>query len=42
LIEDFSFLKILRLYEWEFFGPRATGETHHHKSWILIGSKKDK
>jgi len=42
LIEDFDFLKILKLDEWEFFEPRASGDTHHHRSWILIGTKKEK
>jgi len=37
LTEDFDFLRINALYEHEYDEPRATGETHHHISWILIG-----
>ena len=37
LVEDFAFLSIRELYEHEYYEPRATGETHHHISWILIG-----
>ena len=37
LAADFSFLNIKELYEHEYDEPRATGETHHHISWILIG-----
>jgi len=40
LEEDFSFLKIEELYEHEYFEPRATGETHHHISWILVSRNK--
>ncbi len=36
LMSDFSFLKIKELYEHEYYEPRATGETHHHISWILM------
>jgi len=37
LEKDFKFLTIGELYEHEYYEPRATGETHHHISWILIG-----
>ncbi|MBI5115572.1 class I SAM-dependent methyltransferase [Candidatus Poribacteria bacterium] len=37
LAEDFAFLDIEELREREYDEPRATGETHHHISWILIG-----
>lgn len=37
LIGDFDFLYIKEMYEHEFHEPRATGETHHHVSWILAG-----
>jgi SAM-dependent methyltransferase len=37
LLEDFSFLSIKDLYEHEYDEPRATGEVHHHISWMLIG-----
>jgi len=37
LMEDFSFLDIREFYEHEYDEPRATGETHHHISWILMG-----
>ena len=36
---DFDFLAIADLYEREFDEPRATGEVHHHISWILIGRR---
>ena len=36
LMEDFGFLDIKELYEHEYDEPRATGEVHHHISWILI------
>lgn len=36
LAEDFASLEIDDLYEHEYDEPRATGETHHHISWILI------
>jgi cyclopropane fatty-acyl-phospholipid synthase-like methyltransferase len=39
LTSDFSFLDIKELSEREYDEPRATGETHHHISWILIGEK---
>lgn len=39
LAEDFSFLDIKELYEQEYHEPRATGEAHHHVSWILIGRR---
>ncbi|RJP69984.1 MAG: class I SAM-dependent methyltransferase [Candidatus Abyssobacteria bacterium SURF_17] len=39
LARDFSFLEIRQLYEHEYDEPRATGETHHHISWILIGER---
>lgn len=37
---DFNFLKIMELYEHEYYEPRVTGEKHHHISWILIGEYK--
>lgn len=37
LEEDFSFLRIEELYKYEYFESRATRETHHHISWILVG-----
>ena len=37
LKKDFEFLNIRELYEQEYYEHRATGETHHHISWILIG-----
>jgi 2-polyprenyl-3-methyl-5-hydroxy-6-metoxy-1,4-benzoquinol methylase len=37
LMTEFAFLNILELYEHEYDEPRATGEVHHHISWILIG-----
>jgi 2-polyprenyl-3-methyl-5-hydroxy-6-metoxy-1,4-benzoquinol methylase len=37
LIGDFDFLYMKEIYEHEFYEPRATGETHHHISWILAG-----
>jgi len=39
LEKDFAFLTIKELDEHEYFEPRATGETHRHISWILIGKK---
>jgi len=39
LEEDFSSFKIKELSEHEYFEPRATGETHHHISWILVGEQ---
>ncbi len=36
---DFAFLDIAELYEHEYDEPRATGEVHHHISWILIGRR---
>jgi len=39
LEEDFGFFRIKELYEHEYFEPRATGETHHHISWILVGEQ---
>jgi 2-polyprenyl-3-methyl-5-hydroxy-6-metoxy-1,4-benzoquinol methylase len=41
LIEDFTFLNIKELYEYEYYEPRATGEIHHHISWILVGEHVD-
>jgi SAM-dependent methyltransferase len=41
LIEDFAFLNIKELYEHEYYEPRATGEIHHHISWILVGEHVD-
>ncbi len=38
LIKDFGFLGMKELYEQKYTEPRSTGETHHHVSWILIGS----
>ena len=40
LIEDFAFLNIKELYEHEYDEPRATGEVHHHISWILVGERR--
>ena len=37
LVGDFVFLNIKELYEHEYYEPHATGETHHHLLWILIG-----
>jgi len=37
LIGDFDFLYMKEIYEHEFYETRATGETHHHVSWILAG-----
>lgn len=37
LVDDFAFLRIKELYEHDYYEPRATGEVHHHISWILIG-----
>ena len=39
LRDDFDFLDIAKLYEHEYDEPRATGEVHHHISWILIGKR---
>jgi SAM-dependent methyltransferase len=36
---DFAFLDIAELYEKKYDEPRATGEVHHHISWILIGKR---
>ncbi len=41
LEEDFSSFKIKELSEHEYFEPRATGETHHHISWILVGEQEE-
>ena len=41
LIEDFDFLTIKELYEREYDEPHATGDTHHHISWILIGEREE-
>jgi len=38
---DFNFLAIKELYEHEYDEPRATGGTHHHISWILVGQYLD-
>jgi ubiquinone/menaquinone biosynthesis C-methylase UbiE len=37
LLDDFGFLYVKEMYEHEFREPRATGETHHHISWIMAG-----
>jgi hypothetical protein len=37
LEQDFSFLAIKELQEHEYYEPRATGETHHHISWLMVG-----
>lgn len=42
LVEDFAFLNIRELYEHEYDEPRATGEVHHHISWILVGELRDR
>jgi SAM-dependent methyltransferase len=42
LLQDFGFLKIKKLYEHEYYEPRATGDPHHHISWILIGEYYDR
>lgn len=39
LEKDFNFLQVRTLYEHEYYEPRATGETHHHVSWVLIGKR---
>ena len=39
LCEDFAFLNIKELYEYEYYEPRATGEIHHHILWILVGER---
>lgn len=36
LMDDFGFLGIRELYEHEYREPHATGEVHHHISWILV------
>ena len=41
LSKDFAFLSIKELYEHEYYEPRATGETHHHILWILVGERED-
>jgi 2-polyprenyl-3-methyl-5-hydroxy-6-metoxy-1,4-benzoquinol methylase len=38
LMKDFGFLDIKELYEQKYAESRSNGETHHHVSWILIGS----
>ena len=42
LVGDSAFLNIRELYEHEYDEPRATGEVHHHISWILIGERRDR
>jgi len=37
LERDFSYLIIKELFEHEYHEPRATGEIHHHVSWLLVG-----
>jgi len=37
LMEHFDLLDITELYEHEYHEPRASGEVHHHISWILVG-----
>ena len=40
LVSDFAlFVDIKELYEHEYDEPRATGEVHHHISWIMIGRR---
>lgn len=39
---DFAFLELAKLYEHEYDEPRATGEVHHHVSWILIGKRPER
>ncbi len=38
LVSDFGFLSIQELYEQKYAEPRSNGQTHHHVSWILIGT----
>ncbi len=40
LEREFSFLNIKELKEHEYYEPRATGRTHHHISWLLVGHKE--
>lgn len=40
LAKAFDFLTIRELYEHEYDEPHASGATHHHASWILIGENK--
>jgi SAM-dependent methyltransferase len=42
LLQDFGFLTIKKLYEREYYEPRATSDPHHHISWILIGECYDR
>jgi hypothetical protein len=37
LVGNFAFLNVQELYEHKYHEPHATGEIHHHISWILIG-----
>jgi SAM-dependent methyltransferase len=39
LVEAFGFLTIKELYEHAYDEPHASGETHHHISWILVGER---
>jgi cyclopropane fatty-acyl-phospholipid synthase-like methyltransferase len=39
LEQEFGFVDIHALFEWEFREKRSTGE-HHHISWILMGRPK--
>jgi cyclopropane fatty-acyl-phospholipid synthase-like methyltransferase len=40
LRQDFAFLNVKELFEHEYDEPRATGNVHHHISWILIGETR--
>jgi len=37
LADYFDLLDIVEIYEHEYEEPRASGEAHHHISWILVG-----
>ena len=37
LMEEFNFLRIKELYEYEYYKPHYSGEIHHHILLILIG-----
>lgn len=34
---EFDFIKIIELFEHEYYEPHSTGEVHHHISWVLVG-----
>jgi SAM-dependent methyltransferase len=40
LKHDFNFLDIIELYECWYEEPHASGQSHHHVSWILVGVGK--